>query len=164
MTGGIDISSDTILSLARKHPGVIVGAKLTCGNVGKLQRIARPGPDSPFAAFAGKSDFFLPGLVAGSNGVIAALANVVPKTHVQLLKLYQEGKLQEAIDLQTKLSHADWTLSKVGVGGVKAVITEYFGYGSSKARRPLGRFDVRSLSGSAHDTLTIVIDIEKSLS
>lgn len=59
-----------------------MGAKLTCGNLGKLQRIARPGPGSPFAAFAGKSDFFLPGLVAGSHGVIAALANVVPRVHV----------------------------------------------------------------------------------
>lgn len=163
VTGGIDISSDVILSLARKHPDKVVGAKLTCGNLGKLQRIANPGPGSAFAPFAGKSDFFLPGLVAGSHGVIAALANVVPKVHVELLRLYQHDKLSEAIALQTKLSHADWTLSKVGVAGVKAVIADCFAYGTGKARRPLGRFDVRSLSPDAQESLSVVIKIEKGL-
>lgn len=152
-----------INSLARKHPNKIVGAKLTCGNLGKLQRIARPGPGTPFSPFAGKSDFFLPGLIAGSNGVIAALANVVPKLHVHLLKLYTDGKLQEAMEVQTKLSHADWTLSKVGVAGVKSVVAEFFSYGSARARRPLGRFDIKNLSENAYRSLEEVVNVEKSL-
>jgi len=163
VTGGIDISSDLISSLAVKHPDKVVGAKLTCGNVGKLQRLAHPASPRPFAVFAGKSDFFLPALVAGSNGVIAALANIAPKAHVKILELYAAGDMKAAIELQTKLSHADWNLSKVGVAGVKAVITEFYGYGTGRSRRPLGSFDISTLSTAAKDSISAVVDIEKGL-
>jgi 4-hydroxy-2-oxoglutarate aldolase len=163
VTGGIDVSSDLISNLTRKHPDKIVGAKLTCGNVGKLQRLAHPAPASPFAVFAGKSDFFLPALVAGSNGVVAALANIAPKVHVKILELYAAGDMKTAIELQTKLSHADWNLSKVGVAGVKAVIAEFYGYGTGKGRRPLGLFDISALSAVARESINIVVEIEKGL-
>lgn len=163
VTGGVDISSDLIRGLTNKHTGKVVGAKLTCGNLGKLQRLAYPALTGPFAVFAGKSDFFLPALVAGSNGVIAALANIVPKAHVKMLELYKAGDLEGAIELQTKLSHADWSLSKVGVAGVKAVIAEFFGYGSGRGRRPMGSFDISTLSTEARASLSAVVEIEKEL-
>lgn len=161
VTSGIDISSDSVIRLAKKHPGKIVGVKLTCGNVGKLQRVASALPKDAFAPFAGKSDFFLPALVAGSNGVIAALANVAPKTHVRLLQLYQNGDLKAAIELQSKLSHADWALSKVGVAGVKAVVSHFFSYGSGRGRRPLGLTTVSALSDDILGPIKEVIDLEK---
>lgn len=80
-----------------------------------------------------------------------------------MLELYAAGKVKEAIELQTKLSHADWNLSKVGVAGVKAVIAEFFGYGSGKGRRPLGQFDISTLSASSRESMQAVVDIEKSL-
>lgn len=161
VTSGIDISSDSVIRLAKKHPGKIVGVKLTCGNVGKLQRIASALPGDAFSPFAGKSDFFLPALVAGSNGVIAALANVAPKTHVRLLQLYHEGNLKAAIELQSKLSHADWALSKVGVAGVKAVVSHFFSYGSGRGRRPLGLTTATALSDDIIGPIKEVIDLEK---
>lgn len=161
VTSGIDISSDSVIRLAKKHPGKIVGVKLTCGNVGKLQRIASALPKDGFSPFAGKSDFFLPALVAGSNGVIAALANVAPKTHVRLLQLYQDGDLKAAIELQSKLSHADWALSKVGVAGVKAVVSHFFSYGSGRGRRPLGQTTVSALSDDIVGPIKEVIELEK---
>ncbi|KAK7701520.1 hypothetical protein SLS64_010265 [Diaporthe eres] len=161
VTSGIDISSDSVIRLAKKHPGKIVGVKLTCGNVGKLQRVASALPKDAFSPFAGKSDFFLPALVAGSNGVIAALANVAPKTHVRLLKLYQDGDLKAAIELQSKLSHADWALSKVGVAGVKAVVSQFFAYGSGRGRRPLGLTTVSAFSDDIIGPIKEVIDLER---
>lgn len=152
-----------IINLVTRHPGKVVGAKLTCGNVGKLQRLAYSNAPGPFAVFAGKSDFFLPALLAGSNGVIAALANIAPKAHTKLLELYRAGDFEHAIKLQTKFSHADWNLSKVGVAGVKAVIAEFFGYGAGKSRRPLGSFDTSSLSTAARDSISAVVDIENKL-
>lgn len=162
VTSGIDISSDSVIKLAKQHPGKIVGVKLTCGNVGKLQRIASALPEDSFSPFAGKSDFFLPALVAGSNGVIAALANVAPKTHVRLLQLYQSGDLKAAIELQSKLSHADWALSKLGVAGVKAVVSHFFSYGSGRGRRPLGLATVAALSDDVIRPIKEVVDLEIS--
>ena len=160
VTSGIDISSDSVIRLAKKHPGKIVGVKLTCGNVGKLQRIGSALPVNTFSAFGGKSDFFLPALVAGSNGVIAALANVVPKTHVRLLQLYQDGDLKAAIELQSKLSHADWALSKVGVAGVKAIVSHFFSYGSGRGRKPLGLATVSALADDVVTPIKEVIVLE----
>lgn len=161
VTSGIDISSDSVIRLAKQHPGKIVGVKLTCGNLGKLQRISSALPEESFAPFGGKSDFFLPALVAGSHGVIAALANVAPKVHVKLLKLYEEGNLKEAIKLQSKLSHADGALVKVGVAGVKAIVSHHFSYGTGRGRRPLPNANISAFAEEVLGPIEEVIELEK---
>ncbi|KAL4819980.1 aldolase [Aspergillus spinulosporus] len=164
VTSGIDISSDSVIRLATTTPN-IVGCKLTCGNVGKLQRITSTLSQRPraFSAFGGKSDFFLPALVAGSHGVIAALANIAPKVHVTLLRLYEQGDLAGAQALQAKLSDADWALGRVGVVGVKAVIERYFGYGKGRGRRPLGSVEAEGLSEEVLKPIAQVVGLEREL-
>ncbi|KAL2814023.1 hypothetical protein BJX63DRAFT_431654 [Aspergillus granulosus] len=164
VTSGIDISSDSIIRLATTTPN-IVGCKLTCGNVGKLQRITSTLAQRPrgFSAFGGKSDFFLPALVTGSHGIIAALANIAPRVHVKLLQLYEEGDLKGAQALQAKLSDADWALGKVGVVGVKAVIQRYFGYGTGRGRRPLGVATAEGISEEVLGPIGEVVRLEKEL-
>ncbi|KAB8228878.1 dihydrodipicolinate synthase family protein [Aspergillus alliaceus] len=85
----------------------IVGAKLTCGDLGKLQRLSASLPTTKFGPFARKADFLLPGLIVGSNGIVSALANLVPKLHIEAARLYKAGKLQGAQEIQWKLSVAD---------------------------------------------------------
>jgi 2-keto-3-deoxy-L-rhamnonate aldolase len=170
VTSGIDISSDSIIRLANSTPN-IVGCKLTCGNVGKLQRITSTlsplgggaGRAGGFAAFGGKSDFFLPALVAGSHGIIAALANIAPRLHVRLLRLYEEGNLQGAQRIQATLSDADWALGKVGVVGVKAVIERFFGYGSGRGRRPLGVVEAEAIGEDILKVIGEVVRLEEEL-
>lgn len=163
VTSGIDLDSDTIVNLALANPKII-GCKLTCGNVGKLHRITHdPRLETPFATFAGKSDFFLHGLVAGSNGVIAAAANLVPKVHVQLLKLYDEGQLKEAQDIQTQLSAADWVLVQLGVAGLKGALDRYYGYGGGRSRRPLGMVAQSQYAGGPDLVLKKLVELENGL-
>jgi 4-hydroxy-2-oxoglutarate aldolase len=162
VTSGIDLDSDTIATLAQNAN--IVGCKLTCGNLGKLHRVAHDARiTSPFAAFAGKSDFFLHGLVAGSHGVIAAAANLVPKVHVKLLQYFDEGNLKEAGALQTKLSDADWTLVQLGVAGLKGALHRYYGYGGGISRRPLGMVANTKFEGKVDMILKELVDIENAL-
>jgi 4-hydroxy-2-oxoglutarate aldolase len=164
VTSGIDIDSDMISDLATANVGKVVGCKLTCGNLGKLHRVAHDKRiTEPFAVFAGKSDFFLHGLVAGSNGVIAAAANLVPKIHVKLLQLYDEGRLAEAQELQTYLSEADWILVKLGVAGLKGALHKYYEYGGGRSRRPLGSVGASAFDGEAGDALKRIVEYEKSL-
>ena len=159
VTAGLDLDSDTITTLAA-HPN-IVGTKLSCGNVGKLQRLTSSLSPENFATFPGKSDVFLQGLVSGSAGVIGALPNVAPKAHVLLLKLFKEGKLEEAAKLQALLSHADWQLSKIGsISGIKAIVTKHFGYGQPHVRGPLAP---QQLHDAAVDKLEELIALEKTL-
>jgi len=94
--------------------------------------------------------------------VIAALANVAPKLHRELLFLYQTGELKAAIDLQSKLSNADWALSKLGVAGVKKTVADNFGYGSGMSRRPLSS-GPSSVVAEISEPLEVVISLEKTL-
>lgn len=159
VTAGIDLDSDVVIDIA-VHPR-IVGIKLSCGNIGKIHRVASTLPASEFSTYPGRSDTFLHGLVAGSAGVIGALPNVAPKAHVQLLKLWKEGKLDEATKLQALLGHADWELGKLGsIAGIKAVCSRHFGYGATYVRGPLSPRDANDLTLGK---LGELIELEKSL-
>ncbi|KAH6879910.1 hypothetical protein B0T10DRAFT_412712, partial [Thelonectria olida] len=163
VTSGIDLDSDMIAEVSASNSN-IGGCKFTCGNLGKLHRVAHdPRITKPFAAFAGKSDFFLHGLVAGSNGAIAAAANLAPPVHVHLLKLYDDGKIKVAQELQTRLIQADWVLVQLGVAGLKAALDSYYGYGGGRSRRPLGLVPSANFEGEKDVVLKGLVDLENSL-
>lgn len=163
VTAGLDLDSDVIAALAQ-HPN-IVGVKLSCGNIGKLQRLTSRLPSTEFAVFAGRTDTFLHGLNAGGAGTIAALVNILPKLHGRLYRLFQEGNFKEAMVLQGQLGHGDWATSKVGgIGGIKAVISKNFGYGEPNVRGPLKAVSVETLEDHKYyQTLADLIAMEKDL-
>ncbi|EAQ85077.1 hypothetical protein CHGG_09091 [Chaetomium globosum CBS 148.51] len=144
--GGLDLSSDTILRLA-EHPN-IVGVKLTCGNTGKLNRVAAAtrklagpafNPAKPdFLVLAGSADFTVQSLVAGGHGILAGLANIAPKACIRTMELYGQGKLAEAQAMQEVVAQGDWTAIQGGVVGVKSGLQGWMGYGGH-ARSPLPR-------------------------
>ncbi|KAK0235671.1 hypothetical protein EDD85DRAFT_837724 [Armillaria nabsnona] len=163
VTAGQDLDSDTIATLAA-HPN-IVGTKLSCGNIGKLQRLTSRFSPSEFAVFAGRTDFFLHSLISGSAGLIGASVNIVPKLHGKLLRLYQEGKIDEATALQAKMGHADWAVQKIGgIGGVKSIVSRNFDYGETVVRAPLKRVAWDALTVNKHyGAIEEVIALEKVL-
>ncbi|KAL2135061.1 hypothetical protein VTI74DRAFT_9981 [Chaetomium olivicolor] len=144
--GGLDLSSDIIVRLAQ-HPN-IVGVKLTCGNTGKLNRVAAatrrmagPGynPDAPdFLVLAGSADFTIQSLAAGGHGILAGLANIAPKACIRTMELWRQGKYEEAQDMQEVVAQGDWTAIQGGVVGVKSGLHGWMGYGGY-ARSPLPR-------------------------
>jgi L-threo-3-deoxy-hexylosonate aldolase len=140
---GIDMDSDLLIELA-KHPN-IVGTKFTCGNTGKLTRVAlatdarTPSSEgSGYMAFGGMADFTAQTLASGGSGIIAGGANVIPKTIVKVWNLWADGKYDESIKLQKVLSKGDWVLTKSAIPGTKSAIQSYYGYGGYP-RRPLKR-------------------------
>ena len=138
---GIDMDSDVITKLA-KHPN-IVGCKLTCGNTGKLGRIAAavdaatPSDNgSGFMCMGGSADFTLQTLIVGGSGVICGLGNVTPKACVKIVELYAAGKLAEAKKLQAIVARGDWAAISGGIVGTKSALETFYGYGGV-ARKPL---------------------------
>lgn len=125
-SSGLDLSSDDILALA-KHPN-IVGVKLTCGNTGKLARIAAQAK-SDFFTFGGSADFTLQTLVVGGSGIIGGVANLIPRSCVKMMELYRRGKVEEAQRLQAVVARADWVAIKGGFVAVKSALEIYRGYG-----------------------------------
>ncbi|KAF8758595.1 Dihydrodipicolinate synthetase [Rhizoctonia solani] len=102
-SGGIDLDSDTIEKIAAEGSN-ICGVKLTCGNVGKLTRIAattavpsfekahpRKNKDAPFLVLGGFADFIVPSAFARAHGAISGLGNFAPHTLVRLTRLSFEA-------------------------------------------------------------------------
>lgn len=114
---GIDIDSDMMTALAKKHKN-IVGVKLTCASVGKITRLAAVFDKSDFAVFGGQSDFLLGGMSVGSAGCIAAFGNVFPKTLSKIYQLYTEGKHEEAMKMHQKAALAE-SHCKAGIATTK---------------------------------------------
>ncbi|KAJ1327984.1 4-hydroxy-2-oxoglutarate aldolase [Microdochium nivale] len=163
---GMDLSSDLIIKLSQ-HPN-IVGVKLTCGNTGKLNRIAaatrnkpssrRDGPSQSedavpeanqgpsettdfvpdFLVLAGSADFTIQSLIAGGHGILAGLANIAPRACSRVMELYGAKQYAEAQAMQEVVSRGDWTAIQGGVVGVKAGLQGWSGYGGY-GRSPLPR-------------------------
>ncbi len=140
---GMDLNSDTIIELAQ-HPN-IVGCKLTCGNIGKLNRIAAAtraatmsDPGSGYMCMGGSVDFTLQTLVGGGSGIIGGMANIAPKACVKLVELFEAGHINEARKLQAIVARGDWAAIQGGIIGTKAGLLAHFGYGGY-ARKPLPR-------------------------
>lgn len=153
---GLDLNSDLLIKLGQEHPNII-GAKFTCGNTGKLGRVASAtrdeksttgteenhgprcsSPSTDFLCFAGSGDFLIPALSIGAAGVIGGIANVAPKAVVKLYESFTNGQLQEAERLQQIIARGDWNAIQSGIVGVKMCLQDYEGYGGW-ARKPLPR-------------------------
>lgn len=120
---GLDLDSETITALAKKHPN-IVGVKLTCGSVGKITRLAATFPMSRFAVYGGQSDFLLGGLASGSAGTIAAFAQIFPKTVKKIFDLWTMGKHDQALALHRIAAHAE-SPTKAGIATTKYAVSQF---------------------------------------
>lgn len=159
-TPGVDLNSDILTKLSA-HPN-IVGCKFTCGNTGKLGRVAAAVKASgeDFLCFSGSADFTLPAMANGAAGVIGGLANLAPRANVKLWAL-GEKKSQEANELQGIVGRGDWVAIQTGVIGVKTGLQEYFGYGGF-ARKPLPRPEGEERT-KIREGLKELMELEKSL-
>jgi 4-hydroxy-2-oxoglutarate aldolase len=163
---GVDLDSDTLIYLA-KHPN-IVGCKLTCGNTGKLNRVAAAtkattpfNPGSGFMCMGGSADFTLPTMIAGGSGIVTGLGNVAPKACVKVFELWAAGKLEEAQKIQAVVARGDWAAITGGIVGTKSGLDTYFGYGGL-ARRPLPKPSKQDVVKYAENFKEIV-ELENSL-
>ncbi|KAK2812805.1 hypothetical protein FQN50_001134 [Emmonsiellopsis sp. PD_5] len=172
---GIDMDSDFLIRLSQ-HAN-IVGTKFTCGNTGKLTRVARAmnaitpssplskptstPSDPPYLAFGGMADFTLQTLVSGGSAILAGGANVMPRLCVEVFNLWSAGKIAEAIEMQKVLSTGDWVLTKAAIPGTKSAIQSYYGYGGFP-RRPLGRLSVEQ-AGMVKEGIKEAMEVEMGL-
>jgi 4-hydroxy-2-oxoglutarate aldolase len=133
-TAGVDLDAETAIVLS-SHPN-IVGMKDSGGDLAKLAQIAA-NVEPSFKMLAGSAGFLLPALAVGATGAIAALANIAPSECLQLLALWQEGRLVEARSLQARLVPVNTAVtSGYGVPGLKAALQLVAQYGGNP-RRPL---------------------------
>ncbi|HQT92336.1 MAG TPA: dihydrodipicolinate synthase family protein [Candidatus Kryptobacter bacterium] len=149
---GVDIQAVTVSQLAR-HKN-IAGLKNSSENVAQTAEIVASVP-ADFSVLVGTASVLYPGLAAGATGGILALANIAPDECVELQKLFDEGKHEEASKLQKKLIPVNKAVtSKYGVPGLKAAL-DMLGFFGGEPRSPLAplgereREDLKSILKTA---------------
>ncbi|KAJ5267038.1 hypothetical protein N7478_009846 [Penicillium angulare] len=145
VAAGLNVNSEMLETLG-EHPN-IVAVKLTCGTIASVARTAakfgRALDEEPsFVALAGQSDWLVPALSVGGAGAITGLANLYPKTCIEIFNLYNSSLTAEAEQLQLQLAVAEWGFGKGGINGTKWVVAKSLGYPeeSSWCRRPYPKF------------------------
>ncbi|KIX97066.1 uncharacterized protein Z520_07180 [Fonsecaea multimorphosa CBS 102226] len=166
VAAGIEMDSDLITIISR-HPNV-VGTKFTCGDTGKLARVARAmdamtphATNSGYVCYGGLADFGLMALVAGGSGFIAGGANIFPKTCARLCEAFKLGGLPKAMEFQRLLSAGDWPHTAAGIAGTKGVLERFNGYGGVP-RLPLQPLNASQLNSIINLTME-VIKVEDNL-
>ncbi|KAI7429683.1 Aldo/keto reductase [Hortaea werneckii] len=166
VTAGVDLSVDILTKLA-EHPN-IAGVKLTCANAGKVTCLTARFPPSKFSVFSGQSDWLLPCLIGGGIGCVTGIGNVFPKCVAKLYSLWQEGKVEEARQLQGQVALAEsackkgLAATKYGAGvfaGPAAGVTEEAAFYPRKPYKPASK-DVKEATIALMGRLK---DMESSL-
>jgi len=132
--------------------------------MGKLTRIVTTLPQNKFAAFVAASDAILPAIMLKGAGGNTSLLNVAPKAHRRMWDLYDEGKIQEALEIHRIICHADGIKLKLGGPAfLKAIVAKEFGYGNNVIRGPLKASSVDLLEPTDAEVFRELISLEKSL-
>jgi 4-hydroxy-2-oxoglutarate aldolase len=130
----VDMDAITI-ARAGQHPNVI-GVKDSGGNIAKLADVVRlAAPD--FQVMAGSAAFFFAGLALGAVGGVLALANVAPREAVDIQRLFEAGRWDEAAELQRRMIPVNAAVTaRFGIAGLKAAL-DMLGYYGGPVRSPL---------------------------
>lgn len=131
---GVDIEVETVAELSA-HPN-IAGIKNSSENSRQnTEFVSNTRKD--FAVIVGTASMIFPGITCGAVGGIAALANIAPDECVQIQKLIENGKLNEALELQQRMIPVNKAVTaKYGVAGLKAAM-DMLGYFGGEPRAPL---------------------------
>lgn len=131
---GMNLSSQLVIELSA-HPN-IVGVKDSSGNIVQIAEICAGTPDD-FSVFAGSGSFLLASLAVGGVGGTLAVANIMPEQSVEVVNLFNAGKMDEARRVQQQLLAPNAAVTaKFGISGLKAAL-DYLGYYGGSVRRPL---------------------------
>lgn len=131
---GVDIEVETVAELSG-HPN-IAGIKNSSENSRQNTEFVS-STKKDFAVIVGTASMIFSGTTCGAVGGIVALANIAPTECVQIQKLIENGKLNEALELQQKMIPVNKAVTaKYGVAGLKAAM-DMLGYFGGEPRAPL---------------------------
>lgn len=108
---GMTLNADQLHELLT-IPG-IAGMKFTSSDFFLLERLRADHPDKVF--YNGSDEMLLSGLSAGADGGIGTTYNFQANRMLAIYNLYHEGKMQEALVVQSKANSIIKTVLKYGV-------------------------------------------------
>ncbi|MBQ9763848.1 MAG: 4-hydroxy-tetrahydrodipicolinate synthase [Phascolarctobacterium sp.] len=133
---GSNIEPKTIARLAAEFPN-IVAVKEAAGNVAQTAELFRVLPDN-VTIYSGDDGLILPFMSVGARGVISVLGNIGGQMLQDVMRLYSEGKVAEAAELNKKLVPlANSMFIESNPIPVKYAVTKVTGIDAGAPRLPL---------------------------
>ena len=130
----VNIDIETIAKLS-EHPN-IAGIKNSSENIAEINATIYNTPND-FNVLVGTGSVLLYGLISGAVGGILALANIAPSECVKIFNLFNEGKLNEAEKIQSRMNAVNKAITATyGIAGLKASMG-LLGYFGGQPRKPL---------------------------
>ena len=130
----INIQIESIVKLA-EHPNII-GIKNSTENIAEINATVYNTPND-FNVLVGTGSVLLYGLISGAVGGILALANIAPNECIRIFNLFNEGKLNDAKEIQSRMLTVNKAITATyGVAGLKASMG-LLGYYGGQPRKPL---------------------------
>jgi len=134
---GVNLEFDTIVRLTEASEN-IVAVKEASGVLSQITKIGKYTPDH-FTVISGDDLLALPIISIGGKGVISVIANALPNKLSSLIKLANEAKYTEALELHYEMIDIFQLIFKEGnPGGIKALMN-YQGIIQNTLRSPLHR-------------------------
>lgn len=131
----INISANAVATLS-KHPNII-GMKDSSGDIPQLVSFITKGLDPNFNLIVGTASAWYPAQAIGIKAAIMALANCCPKECIEVQKLTEVGRLQDALELYKRLFPVNAAVTgKHGVPGLKYAMDK-LGLKGGYVRKPL---------------------------
>lgn len=131
---GIHMEPETIGRLSRH--GNVAGLKESSGNVEFLRAVLKESDDG-FHVLVGSALVMIEALQAGAAGAVLGPANYIPGVCLEIYRLYLQGNLEAAQELQRRIIPL---VQEVNVrGGIPAIkhAVDLCGYKGGKPRGPL---------------------------
>ncbi|MFP4662193.1 MAG: dihydrodipicolinate synthase family protein [Halanaerobiales bacterium] len=102
---GVNMSPELVYQLGRDFEN-IVGIKDTMDTISHTREIIGQAKErlDNFSVFSGFDEYFLSNLLAGGDGLIGGLSNVVPSLFVELYQAYKEGDFEVVARHSKKIS------------------------------------------------------------
>lgn len=137
---GNNIDYQTLQRLSKYQN--IVGIKDSSGNFDNTLRYIED-TDRRLAVLAGNDSLILWTLLAGGSGAIAGTANVFPEIAVNIYRLWQTGKIEQAKTLQSKLRPLRDVMKLGNPNSVIKRAMNLLGYPVGPAREPVSGKDAK---------------------
>lgn len=135
---GVNMEVDTIIRLARKYPGKIIGVKEASGNMEQAALIITRRPEG-FLVLSGDDSLAHSMIAKGGDGVISVLGNAYPREFTEMIHLSLDPERHdEATPLHQRFSALYTLLFKEGnPAGIKCLLHHLFPTYNEVLRLPL---------------------------
>jgi 4-hydroxy-tetrahydrodipicolinate synthase len=134
-----DIKPETVIELARRFPGKIIGIKDASGDLSRVTD-HRMGIGAEFCQLSGDDELALPFNAAGGVGCISVTANVAPRLCADFQAACAANDLQKARELNDRLYPLHYAMFEdASPGPVKYALSRVFADINEDLRLPLVR-------------------------